>query len=96
MVEAHDRLKKSAPGKTGVACGWDSTLFEDSSLWHVLGTTCRLEFRKQVDEDVAVYGIEALRNRLQQVDPLSAHKILPNDVRRMARALEVVRATVSH
>jgi tRNA dimethylallyltransferase len=58
-----------------------------------LGPPADWEFRKQVDEDVAVYGIDALRDRLLQVDPLSAHKILPNDVRRMARALEVARAT---
>lgn len=47
------------------------------------------EFRKEVEEDVARFGAEELRKRLWQVDPLSAHKLHPNDVRRMIRALEV-------
>ncbi|MEY4565934.1 MAG: tRNA dimethylallyltransferase [Planctomycetota bacterium] len=47
------------------------------------------EFRKQVEEDVERFGAEELRKRLWQVDPLSAHKLHPNDVRRMIRALEV-------
>lgn len=51
------------------------------------------EFRKQVEEEVRAVGLEALRNRLQQVDPLTAHKLHPHDQRRMIRALEVYRAT---
>lgn len=58
-----------------------------------LGPPADWEFRQQVEEDVEVFGVESLRRRLEQVDPLSAYKILPNDVRRMTRALEVVRAT---
>jgi tRNA dimethylallyltransferase len=49
------------------------------------------EFRKQVEEDVEQHGIEELRKRLWQVDPLTAHKLHPNDVRRMIRALEVAK-----
>ncbi|MEZ6104330.1 MAG: tRNA dimethylallyltransferase [Pirellulaceae bacterium] len=44
-------------------------------------------------------GIEALHERLQLVDPLSAAKLHPNDIRRIIRALEVYRATgqpISH
>ncbi|MDZ4850967.1 MAG: tRNA (adenosine(37)-N6)-dimethylallyltransferase MiaA [Pirellulaceae bacterium] len=51
------------------------------------------EFRQQVAEDTEKYGFKALRERLAQVDPLSAHKILLGDVRRMTRALEVARLT---
>lgn len=51
------------------------------------------EFRKQVDEDLAHYGIDELRKRLWQVDPLTAHKLHPNDSRRMTRALEVAKIT---
>ena len=43
--------------------------------------------------DVAEFGIESLRRRLEQVDPLSAFKILAGDVRRMTRALEVAKIT---
>jgi tRNA dimethylallyltransferase len=51
------------------------------------------EFRKQVEEEVRTVGLEALRMRLQQVDPLTAHKLHPHDQRRMIRALEVHKAT---
>ncbi|MCC9600200.1 tRNA (adenosine(37)-N6)-dimethylallyltransferase MiaA [Stieleria sp. JC731] len=51
------------------------------------------EFRQAVEADVERYGVEPLRKRLQQVDPISATKIAPNDVRRMIRALEVSKAT---
>lgn len=57
------------------------------------------EFRKQIEEEVAQVGMEALRERLKVVDPLSAHKLHPNDMRRMIRALEYFRATgtpISH
>ncbi len=64
-----------------------------------LGPEADWEFRKQVEEDIEQYGIESLRERLKQVDPLSAHKLLPGDKRRMIRALEVARLTgrpISH
>jgi tRNA dimethylallyltransferase len=57
------------------------------------------EFRQAVEADIEQYGIEALRDRLRQVDPLAAHRIGPNDARRMIRALEVARYTgepISH
>ena len=47
------------------------------------------EFRKQVELDIESFGVEALRERLKQVDPLSAVRIAPGDTRRMIRALEV-------
>lgn len=46
-------------------------------------------FRQAVEADLESHGITALRKRLQQVDPLAAHRIDPNDGRRMIRALEV-------
>ncbi len=58
-----------------------------------LGPAADWEFRIAVEQDVALYGIEKLHERLQQVDPLSAHKILPGDLRRMTRALEVAKIT---
>jgi tRNA dimethylallyltransferase len=50
-------------------------------------------FRNEVEQEVQRHGIESLRQRLWQVDPLAAHRILPGDWRRMIRALEVARAT---
>lgn len=57
------------------------------------------EFRREVEAEVEQVGIEALRQRLEQVDPLSAAKLHPNDKRRMIRALEVYKLTgtpISH
>ena len=56
-------------------------------------------FRNAVESDVQAYGVDALRERLRQVDPLAEHRIGPNDTRRMIRALEVARQTgtpISH
>lgn len=57
------------------------------------------EFRRDVEAEVERVGIDALRVRLEQVDPLSAAKLHPNDLRRMIRALEVYKLTgvpISH
>ncbi|TWU60416.1 IPP transferase [Rubripirellula tenax] len=57
------------------------------------------EFREAVEADLQAHGVDALRDRLQQVDPLAAHRIGKNDARRMIRALEVARSTgqpISH
>jgi len=57
------------------------------------------EFREQVEEEIKRVGLAALHKRLEQVDPLSAAKLHPNDKRRIIRALEVCRATgqpISH
>ena len=61
------------------------------------------EFRQQVQEELEragpSAGRQALHQRLEQVDPLSAHKLHPNDTRRVIRALEVHRVTgqpISH
>lgn len=57
------------------------------------------EFRRQIEEELCTVGLEALHQRLQQVDPLSAAKLHPHDKRRIIRALEVYRLTgrpISH
>jgi len=57
------------------------------------------EFRQQIEDELETVGLPALHERLQQVDPLSAAKLHPNDKRRIIRALEVYRATgapISH
>ena len=57
------------------------------------------QLREQIESEAAVHGPQALHERLQQVDPLAAAQIHPNDTRRIVRALEVYRATgqpISH
>ena len=47
------------------------------------------EIRKKYHEIADTQGVEALHAILKQVDPASAQKLHPNDVRRVVRALEV-------
>jgi tRNA dimethylallyltransferase len=63
------------------------------------GPPANWELRKVIEREVADVGSAALHARLQQVDPLAASAIHPNDARRLIRALEVFRATgqpISH
>lgn len=57
------------------------------------------EFRRQVQQEVAAVGVKALHDRLTLVDPLTASRLPPSDMRRIVRALEVYRLTgqpISH
>jgi tRNA dimethylallyltransferase len=53
------------------------------------------DFRNQIQEEVQRVGTAALHERLEQVDPLTAARLHPNDTRRIIRALEVYRSTGS-
>lgn len=57
------------------------------------------DFRRQIEAEVAEVGLEALHQRLKQVDPLTADRLHTNDKRRLIRALEVYTLTgqpISH
>jgi tRNA dimethylallyltransferase len=63
------------------------------------GPAADWEFRKQVEEQVELHGKEAVHRQLAMIDPISAHKFHPNDIRRVTRALEVYHLTgrpISH
>ncbi|WP_342806690.1 tRNA (adenosine(37)-N6)-dimethylallyltransferase MiaA [Alteromonas sp. M12] len=47
------------------------------------------EVRAQLTQDAQNQGWDALHNRLEQIDPISAKRIHPNDPQRLLRALEV-------
>lgn len=47
------------------------------------------EVRAQIEKQAQELGWEALHRQLQQVDPISAARIHPNDPQRLSRALEV-------
>jgi tRNA dimethylallyltransferase len=56
-------------------------------------------FRQQIEEELQHVDLAELHRRLQQIDPVSAHKLHPRDKRRIIRALEVYRLTgepISH
>lgn len=46
------------------------------------------EIRKKLEEEAVLYGTEVLHQRLEQVDPVSAAAIHPNNQKRVIRALE--------
>lgn len=63
------------------------------------GPPANWELRREIEREAAAAGPGALHQRLQQVDPVAASLIHPNDTRRLIRALEVFRATgqpISH
>ncbi|CDH21843.1 delta(2)-isopentenylpyrophosphate tRNA-adenosine transferase [Xenorhabdus bovienii str. kraussei Quebec] len=49
------------------------------------------EIRAQIEQQAAEYGWEALHRQLQEIDPVAAARIHPNDPQRLTRALEVFR-----
>jgi len=63
------------------------------------GPPANWELRKEIEAEVAQIGNQALYQRLEQLDPIAASQIHPNDTRRLIRAVEVFRATgqpISH
>jgi tRNA dimethylallyltransferase len=51
------------------------------------------ELRQKLEDRVKTDGVEVLHKELSQVDPVSAERIHPNNVRRVIRALEVYLTT---
>lgn len=80
-------------GRTPIFVGGTPLYMKGLLRGFYVGPPADWEFRRQVEADLAHYGNEALHRRLQQVDPLTAHRLHPSDVRRITRALEVIRAT---
>ncbi|MDE1222623.1 tRNA (adenosine(37)-N6)-dimethylallyltransferase MiaA [Vibrio aestuarianus] len=49
------------------------------------------EIRQQIEQEAAAHGWSFLHDQLQEIDPVSADRIHPNDPQRLSRALEVYR-----
>jgi tRNA dimethylallyltransferase len=63
------------------------------------GPPANWQLRREIEQELAHVGHQALYDRLLQVDPVAASHIHPHDTRRLIRALEVFRATgepISH
>ncbi|MGI9428717.1 MAG: tRNA (adenosine(37)-N6)-dimethylallyltransferase MiaA [Bythopirellula sp.] len=63
------------------------------------GPPANWELREEIEAEVAEIGSQALYQRLEQLDPVAASQIHPNDTRRLIRAVEVFRTTgqpISH
>jgi len=79
----------TARGKRPIFVG--GTPFYLKALLHGLfdGPPADAELRKKLEEEAARDGNAALHARLAAVDPKTAARLHPNDVRRVVRALEV-------
>ena len=63
------------------------------------GPPANWKLREEIEAEVGQFGQASLFTRLEQVDPVAAAQIHPNDTRRLVRALEVYWATgqpISH
>lgn len=49
--------------------------------------------RKQLEELVLQQGVDILHERLQKIDPITASRLHPNDVKRVIRAIEIYELT---
>ena len=52
-----------------------------------------IEYRERLEEEAKIQGKKYLYDKLSKIDPISASKIEPNDLRRIIRALEVFKST---
>ena len=83
-----------ARGKVPVLCGgtgfYLNALLYQSSFG---GTPADESVRKKYERLVETESVEAVHERLKAVDPESAEKLHPNDVKRVVRALEIYELT---
>jgi tRNA dimethylallyltransferase len=86
---------KEIEGRGKVALFVGGTPLYLKALRHGLfdGPPADAELRARLEEEARQCGNQALHERLAAVDPASAKKLHPNDVRRIVRALEVYELT---
>lgn len=94
MRDAHRAVDNiRARGKEVLFVGGTSLYLKSLLRGVYPGPPADWDFREQIEAEVAEVGTAALHQRLEQVDPLAAAKLHPNDKRRIIRALEVYKQT---
>lgn len=94
LAAAHEKIEEiRSRGRRVIFVGGTPMFLKGVLRGFDPGPPADWDFREAVESDVRAHGVEALRQRLRQVDPLAAHRIGANDTRRMIRALEVARHT---
>jgi tRNA dimethylallyltransferase len=92
--KAHEAIAAiTQTGKTPILVGGTPLYLKCLLRGMFLGPPADEAFRKSVAEEVEQVGFHELYKRVQQVDPISAHRIQPTDIRRLTRALEVEKLT---
>jgi tRNA dimethylallyltransferase len=61
--------------------------------WQIPEVEPDVAFRQSLEEEAEKLGQESLYSRLLEIDPVAARKILPGNVRRVIRALEIYKQT---
>lgn len=90
LKDAHAKVAEiQSRGKYPLLVGGTPLYLKSLICGFFQGPPADWDFRNAVEQEVQSVGTQALYERLKQVDPLSAHRILPGDTRRMIRALEV-------
>ena len=51
------------------------------------------DFRKELEQEAKLYGVEHVHNRLKAIDPAAADRIHPNNIKKVIRAIEVFETT---
>jgi len=80
-------------GKTVLVVGGTALYLKTLLRGLFEGPPADWDFRKEIEDEIAEMGDDFLHQRLQMVDPVSAHQLHPNDHRRIIRALEVAKIT---
>jgi tRNA dimethylallyltransferase len=57
------------------------------------GPATDIKYRESLEEEAKLHGKKYLYDKLSKIDPISALKIEPNDLRRIIRALEVYKSS---
>lgn len=71
-----------------------TALYAKTLLYGMLdGPSADWRFRHRLRAEAQQIGVPALHERLKQIDPVSASRIHPNDLRRIERALEIYEKT---
>lgn len=80
-------------GKVPLLVG--GTMLYFNALYHGLAElpAADMALRKQLDEEAQRIGKQAMHEQLQEIDPVAAARIHPNDPQRVQRALEVYKLT---
>lgn len=81
-----------ARGRVPILVG-GSGLYVRAALDHLAIPPTDPQVRARLEDEAARVGADALYDRLRTVDPQAAERILPGNVRRVVRALEVVELT---
>ena len=83
-----------ARGKVAIVSG--GTGFYISALvdrWEFPPQPADMAFRERMRDEAERLGVETLHARLRAIDPTSADRLHPNDIKRIIRALEVFETT---